>query len=353
MFIADACTECATCLANCPHMQLTEPNARAQIRALKAGKPSRVLEECITCMACNELCPSGANPYDLILAAQEKQRVCMIPPEAVTMIEQTLAGQPSQVIPGDPERPALCLCTMEHACPPDMLSSSLLRGLTIARGGDFFSRVVYLHTGMESTVRAHAPRFIASLADLGHAEIVFMHADCYMLAAYKAPEYGITVPFRPVHIVEYLLRVLRKRRHEIRPLRRSVAWQRPCIDRYTPEVEPLVDELLDLINVHRVARLHDRHNALCCGLGLRSRDTERQRKLAERNSTDCCDHNAEAMVFLCPGCYAALGPACASKGLNAIFLTDLCRMAIGELPWSSRPLLPSPPRSNRGNSSMA
>lgn len=338
MFNPELCIECGSCFAGCHYQDISLESAREQIRALKDGLPAAVLTGCITCMACNERCPKGANPYDLILSCQERHNVRMVSDEAVALIEQTLAGQPTKVERGDPDCPALCLCVMQQALPVDLLQSSLFAGMTIARGGEFFSRIVYLHTAMESTVRRHARAVIERLAALGHADIVFIHADCYTLAACKAPEYGITVPFRPVHLVEYLLETLRKRHSEIQPLDRIIAWQRPCIDRYTPHIDPLVDELFDLIGVRRAEREYDRKHALCCGLGLRSTDPARQHLIQQRNLADCRASGAEALVTLCPGCFASLGEHCASCDLKAVFLTDLCRMAIGEISWQNRPL---------------
>ncbi len=34
-----------------------------------------MLRQCITCYACNEICPRKANPFDLIAALQEKYDV--------------------------------------------------------------------------------------------------------------------------------------------------------------------------------------------------------------------------------------------------------------------------------------
>ncbi len=42
------------------------------------------------------------------------------------------------------------------------------------------------------------------------------------------------------------------------------------------------------------------------------------------------------MVFLCPSCCWFASGACADFGLAAIFITDLCRMALGELSFASR-----------------
>jgi hypothetical protein len=43
------------------------------------------------------------------------------------------------------------------------------------------------------------------------------------------------------------------------------------------------------------------------------------------------------MVFLCPGCYWLMSGQCEDRGLASMFIIDLCRMALGELPFSSRP----------------
>ncbi len=297
MFYPEKCNECGICLSSCRYSGLSIDEAREQIRDLKADKPARILTDCITCMACNEFCPEGANPYDLILSQQEKQAIRMVPPEAVAGIEKTLGGQPSQVVKGDSGKPVLCLCTMEQAFPAGILDSSLFEGMTIARGGDFFSRIVYLHTGMESVVKHHARDFINSLSAIGCSEVVFVHADCYVLAAHKAKEYGVDVPFKPVHIVEYLLSQLKQRKADIIPLNCRAAWHRPCISRYTPEIEPLVDQLFALIGVTRVERVYDRKEALCCGLGLQGTDVERKEELARLNFEDAVSHQAGAMVF--------------------------------------------------------
>ncbi len=160
------------------------------------------------------------------------------------------------------------------------------------------------------------------------------------MAVRKAPEYGITVPFRPVHIIEYMLGYLQEHESSIVKLNRKIAYQRPCISRYTPEKEPSLDKLFELIGVERVARQYDRKNALCCAFGLRETDPERGSQILKRNLDDALTFGAEAMVFLCPGCYWLTSEVCESRGLAAIFITDLCRMALGEIPFASRPWKP-------------
>jgi hypothetical protein len=58
------------------------------------------------------------------------------------------------------------------------------------------------------------------------------------------------------------------------------------------------------------------------------------RPLQERNLQDALDAGAEkAMVFLCPFCMRTLGNSLDKHGIKPIFITELVRMALGELPW--------------------
>ena len=337
MFDQLKCDECGTCFVQCQYVDFSIEEAVQEIKALKEGKDAAILKECITCMACNESCPHGAKPYDLICTLQEEKGIRCVPEEIVEVIEHTLTSVPNEIIEGERDKPALNLCVMGHAYPRNMTESTMFKNLTIIKGSDFYSRIVYLHTGMESLVRAHAQEYIDNLSKLNTHEIIFVHDDCYTMVAKKAPEYGIPVPFKPIHIVEYMVTYLKAHRDCIKRLKKRVAYQRPCISRYTPEKEPFLDELFELIGVERVARRYDRKNALCCAFGLRETDPKRGSMILERNLNDAITHGADAMVFLCPGCYWLTSSSCEERGLPSIFITDLCRMALGELPFSSRP----------------
>ena len=226
---------------------------------------------------------------------------------------------------------------MEHVFPPNMAEGKLFEGLTKIKGSNYFSRTVYLHTGMESRIRENAQSYIDNLAHPNKKEIIFVHNDCYTMAAKKAPEYGITVSFKPIHIVEYMQRYLIEHKSCISRLEKKIAYQRPCISRYTPEKETFIDEFFELIGVERISRRYDRENALCCAFGLRQTDPERGSKILEKNLGDAMTHRADAMLFLCPSCYWLTSGSCEERGLTSIFITDLCRMALGEIPFSSRP----------------
>ena len=339
MFDVSKCDRCGDCFVRCQYIDYTQEEAIREITALIEGRDVKILRECITCMACNEYCSNEANPYDLICRIQEEKGIRLVPEEIIEVIENTLSSVPNEIIEGESDKPALSLCVMGHAYPPEVTESKMFDGLTVVRGGDYFSRIVYLHTGMESVVREKARQFVDNLAKLSKDEIVLIHDDCYTMLAKKVREYGIKVPFKPIHIVGYMLNYLKELKNDINRLHRRIAYQRPCISRYTPEKEPLIDELFELIGVERIARRYDGENALCCAFGLRQTNPELGSKIIEMNLGDAVTHGAEAMVFLCPSCYYFLSRDCEERGLASIFITDLCRMALGEVPFSSRPPL--------------
>lgn len=337
MFAAVKCDECGTCFLRCHYVDYSPEKATREIRALKEGRNAEILKDCITCMACNEYCPNGARPYDLILSMQEKKSIRFIPEELVDFIDENAHAVPNEIIPGEKTKPALSLCIMEHALPRGLTGSRIFAGLTLVKGSDYYSRVVHLHAGRESRVKGHAQQFIDNLAGIGREEIVFLHEDCYILAAKKAPEYGVAVPFKPVHVVDYMIGYLRGHEKHLIPLNRKIAYQRPCISRYMPEKEDSLDEFFQTVGVERVARQYDRENALCCAAGIIEMHPERALPIVDKNVKDAKAYGADAMVFLCLGCYWLMSGLCEERGLPSVFIADLGRMALGELPFSSRP----------------
>jgi Fe-S oxidoreductase len=308
-----------------------EDKAVLEIKELMAGRQADILKECVTCCACNEYCPTGANPFDLINRLQEAHKSLPIP-EKMQKFMDAGGTMPSQLIRGDASRPVLSLCVMDPALPPESIGGRMFDGMTVAKGGDYFCYLGYVHIGMESPLREHAQEFIDRLAGIGSQEIVFLHADCHAMIN-KMPEYGIEVPFKAIHVIEYMRDYVTAHPDRVSPLNRQIAYQRPCASRYSPEIEPALDDLFERIGVERVRRTYDRESALCCG-GLFSRIyPDRIKPLMAANLKDAVEHQAEAMVFLCPLCMVTLAKGAGEQGLKPVFITQLVRMALGELPF--------------------
>jgi Fe-S oxidoreductase len=227
----------------------------------------------------------------------------------------------------------LSLCAIEPNL-PFALEGPLFEGLTIVKGRHYFCNVLYLHLGNETIMLNGLKPLANKYASLGAEEIVFMHDDCYALMANFAPRYGIELPFRPIHIFEYLLNYLKAHKTDIRALNKRVAYQRPCSSRFTPWKEPMLDEILRFMGVERVVRKYDRENSLCCGQDLngmlKRSGNDNFSRYRDLNVGDAIDHGAEAMVFLCPMCLDALKEKCRRSGLETYMIYDLCRMALGE-----------------------
>jgi len=329
---ADTCTECGTCLMQCPEAAYDLHRAVEEIRALRRGEQAPILSSCITCMACDEFCSARARPFERISRLQERYGIGLVSRQQADMIETKLANVPVRIVEGDAALPVLSLCVMEHALPADMGTSALFAGMTIVSGSPYYSRVVHLHTGLPSLAEQHAAAFIGSLAALGRREVVFAHDDCYVMAAVLAPSWGIEVPFRPVHLAEWLGRVMKRRKKELRTLNKKMAFQRPCISRKAPWTDESVNTVFELAGVQRVRRAYDGMHARCCGIGLAEYYPEKSASMVQGHIDDAVRHEAEAMVFGCPSCQAFMASACREAGLAPVFIADIARTALGELP---------------------
>jgi Fe-S oxidoreductase len=238
-------------------------------------------------------------------------------------------GVPSKVIPGDPDKPVLSLCVMERQIPEGALDGQLFQGLTVVKGGDYFCLIGYVHVGKESPIEKGAQKFIDKMASLGK-DIVFLHDDCYAMVHAKVKDYGIAVPFRYMHLFEYLRNYLRDHQSAITKLGKRVAYQRPCASRYTPEKDVFLDEIFDLIGVARPPRKYERQTALCCTGPIIRVFPELAQEVQAKNIDDAIKSGADALITLCPMCDRILNRPTTARGLKKIFITDLCRMALGE-----------------------
>lgn len=331
MWDASKCDLCGDCLVRCAYIGYDRDSAVRDIRALMSGSDAEVLHKCITCCACREYCPTGADPFDLICRMQEKTGAFPISEAGLASFERVL-DTPSQVIPGDPDKPVLSLCVVGPMLPEGALDGHLFQGMTVVKGADYFCLLGYVHVGKETPIQQKARRFIDNIAGLGK-EIIFLHDDCYATVHTKVKDYGITVPFRYMHIFEYLRNYLREHRRSITRLGKKVAYQRPCSSRYTPEKDALLDEIFELIGVERPTRRYDREAALCCTTPIIRVFPELAAEVQTRNVRDAIECGAEALVTLCPLCDRVLRRPTSQLGLTKVYITDLCRMALGERPW--------------------
>lgn len=327
MFRAERCNLCGDCLIKCQWMEVEQNQAVEWMKSMTAGEHTPVLDQCITCYACNEICPENANPFDLFASLQEKH--CqLIPAEDVKAREENFIFRGELKDPPSADR-IMSVCVFGKT--DGHLIQGELYNLPQIGGKPYFCWIMFGHMGAVSVQEAHAREFVDRLAATGAKEIVCFHDDCYAMLKTVAPEYGIEVPFKPIHLAEYLVEYLKANKGRVKPLDIDIAYQRPCASRHTPEKERFIDELFDLVGVRRVERKYDREQAMCCAgvkflLGMGDPGPDQ-----DRNLQDAIDAGAKGLACLCPMCMHSLGAKAGEKKLPLFFLGDLARMALGEI----------------------
>lgn len=331
----EICDRCETldCLVRCQYMNLDLEAAREERQHILRGEDSRLLAECLTCYACEEYCPYGNHPFYLIVERQEQKGIWPAP-IPVTKQQVIMMTPRGRIAPQKVQAPVVNLCyfPMLMGC----IRGKLFEGASTIVGSDIFCNIMWLHFAKNSVIRERVPRVIDNiwnyyLEESGVQELICFHDECYAAYTHLAPAFGIDVPFKPVHLFEYLNQRLDQLKGHIRPLGLKVAYQRPCSNRLIPGTQHWVDEIFQRIGVERVEREYDRQNALCCGGVLRAQQRDDLADdLQKRNLDDMKAAGANVCVFNCPFCLFTLGEAVAEQGMMPILMSELCQFALGE-----------------------
>jgi Fe-S oxidoreductase len=334
MFDEKKCDFCGDCLVSCAYVDYSRERAIENMKRLVDSGEAEILRDCITCIACNEYCEKGANPFDLISALQEKTGAISPSPQVMGMFEQVV-GSPGSITRGDPAKPVLSLCAIEPFVRPDLVQSEIFRGMTLVRGGDYFCYYAMLHVGKASMLPEKARTFVRNLQNLVSGEIVFLHEECHTMVRKMQNEWDIEVPFKATSILGYLNRYLKENRSRIRPIGKRIVYQQPCSSRTIPETEWLLQEFFDLVGVERIKRRYEGKAALCCGAAIAGLgQLDRAMGVVKKNIEDILSHEPDALVYLCPFCGHSLSEPCMMHHLPTVFVADLARMALGEIPFS-------------------
>ena len=333
--ICESCDTC-DCLMRCQYMTFDLEEAKREKANINNGKDSRVLTGCATCYACEEYCPNGNHPFYLIVERQEEKGI--LPSPAPITRQQILMMKPKGTItPMKVRAPVIDMCYFP------MLTGSIRAPLyenpSLIVGSDVFCNIMWLHFARNSVIRDQLPRVIENiwqfyLRDSGVDELICFHDECYASFTHLAPAFNIEVPFKPIHVFEYISGRLDALQDTIKPINAKVAYQRPCSNRLIPETQHWVDDIFSKIGVERVERKYDRENSLCCGQVLRAHQREEMAdEIQNRNLDDMKEAGAVYCVFNCPACMLTLAEAAAEKGLFPIHLSDLCQVALaGDAP---------------------
>jgi Fe-S oxidoreductase len=337
----DTCLKCRTqdCLVKCQYIDIDKENAKKEILKIAHGEDSSVLHDCVTCYACEEYCPFNNHPFYLIV---EKQEELDVPPLPRPIIKRGIkTGIPFRGEPQIEKINGRALLMGAFADLMFLIQGKLFEGLPVISTDPrkmfhYFCQLMYLHYARSSVIKERLPKIIQTISEHGATEVVCFHDECYGTYASYCPAIGMEVPFTPVHLFEYLYNRLLDLKKEIKPVKLKVAYQRPCSARLSPDKHRFVQAIFDLIGAQAVEREYVDENALCCGGTMEGQRREGSRKraadLQKRNIEDMKSAGAEVCVFNCPACYNTLGQMITQSGIRPVFMSDLCRVAIGEKP---------------------
>ena len=178
MFHKDRCDFCGDCLARCYYLDFDKESGSEAFQKLVQGENPEWLYDCVTCIACNEYCPTEARPFDLIIQKLEELGDFTDPELKEKMAKRFAAeGEPRPVTP---EGKVMSICVMEGSM-PWALNGKLFEGLTLLKGRHFFCNVLFAHMGDETIMRDRLQDLVDNLAKSGAEEIIFVHDDCYAL----------------------------------------------------------------------------------------------------------------------------------------------------------------------------
>jgi len=312
-------------------MDIDKETARIEMEKMINGEDSFVLKQCVTCFACDEYCPYGSHPFDLKTELQEKYNSLNINPEFLNdMINRFKPPDELRIKEIDPNKPVFHKCTFTRLNPEEM-KGQMFEDLQYISGRAFFCNLQFHHLARDSLIRERLPIIMDNIKKHGIKELICWHDECYGIWTSYCQRNNIEVPFKPIHLFEYVYNYLKEHESEITKLNMKIAYQRGCSNRFIPETDKWVDKICDLIGIERVARKYDRENALCCAgaFGWFGKG-DLIRPAQNKNVKDMLDHGAEACIYNCPMCKEVLGAKVQRKGLKNYLLSDLARMALGE-----------------------
>ena len=326
------CNFCGECLAQCPYSDFTLETGADEIRKLIKGEPTKITKECITCFMCNTVCPTGAQPFDLVLWRMEEEGYEIT--EAFRKLARSQEDTkmfPNRVVQeGKPGMPTLNTCCFTEFI-PRLFEGQLFEDLKIIAGGGYEGQLAYNHMG-KRVPRDFLQKQTNNIAATGAKEVIFFHDDDYESFAIQALNYEINVPFRCLPMTEYLRNYLKAHPDRIKKkLNLKVAYQLSCSQRYSPWQDKYVDEILEMIGCKRVKRTYDHENQLCCQCIVSPRrGKEYGDANKKRNIDDAKNAGAEVIVFNCGICCWSLRDEAKAAGMEPYIHINLVRLALGE-----------------------
>jgi len=342
-FKEEFCNRCGECFVKCPVLNLPESAAKADIQALIEGdaEDSLAFQYCTTCNFCDSICPTGADPYELILECYNNH-----------IKKHGLPFLAKMIFPNEPENIWSCIRALMDKDDVSLLSTwehNLHKPQKhILLTGFYTNLVPYLVRGkaleefQHMTVGAEglwgcggdsnklgAIELTEQVVELIRSQFTqmgvervycFMEAEAAMLSEVLPRRFGAQFKFEALPLEYLILEKLQNGDIKVtRNLNLKVTVHDHCMSRYFGgRPQEVVRQIATLTGCELVEMEHSRLNSLCCGwaatiptlYGKGSGNPLRTlmyllhslyRRLQEGQAT-----GADAIVTACPACYIFL-----------------------------------------------
>jgi len=358
-FLEDRCDRCGRCLHECPVLQLPLDAAQAEIRALIETGDSSVLDRCTGCMACNSLCPKGANPHTLIVSRwraryerrgipvrgrlvlpYQKPNLFTLGIERLPKDERDLVQKWEQNWQNPPSHDTMLYAGCNMLVQPFLLDSALFAGMPIFGSTDICCGEPLYRMGCWDAVQAVAGHLRDEFNRMGLRRVMVpCHAGYYLFKHVYREVFDVDLGLEVVSIFDWLHDRIAEGESSITPLNKTAVlhdncWPKASGDYFFDKVR----DLLALLGVQVLEPEHTRERALCCGMcaaaarySLRDIVRASKKRLAEFDRVD-----ADMVVDYCGGCnwlFALADNLSLSKRPKPLYhLFEVLQMAVGETP---------------------
>lgn len=362
-FKTDQCIACGECLTHCPVMDLSLVEARQEMAALKAGRPTRrVLAECQSCFTCNFYCPRGNNPTSLVLQrwneqykreglkARGRYYMTLHPnyPNFRSYAMARMTGRERDLILHWRRTTPLAGDTLTYpGCnvilTPTLVDASFFRDLDIRGRLEYCCGETLFRTGYTEELRQVTARLDKWFTQLQPKHLLVLCTAGTNVFKNVLPHYGLSYPFESItSYVQWLWDRLSAGTIEVtHPLDLTVTVQESCYSKmFGDAYMDLPRKILHAIGCEVVEMPYTRENMRCCGIAAGfSVDSAyhpmKIRGAAAANLTMAKNTGADALCVYCSGCLQTFHTArklYARRSLPIFHLVELLQLSIGETP---------------------
>ncbi len=350
----DRCTRCGLCLARCRVLEMSEYEARKEIRLLLAGeKAPKVFSRCTLCFNCNQYCPEGLRPHELIL-----QRILVARGERIpALIPYLMNGLPGAnffhdlyaaldreeqgVLSRWTQPPPVCEeflfvgCIGRLSC-LDLENSRVLSSLPKFGPPDLCCGELHYRAGSWNAFADRAEATLERLSALKAKRMVCYCGSCAAFFGRILPKvYGKSLPFKTISLYEWLWEKVEGKSLTVKnPLSFTAAIHESC---YATELGPDFSEALRGLYESAGATCmeldHNGNRNLSCGAVSVARNSNIFKSLLPaqtRKFKEIKCAGVREVALNCPGCFITMSFTSRLHGVKLRYMPELLLSALGD-----------------------